>query len=78
MWLTEGFMNELGCRVEELGDVEGGFVISLYTIIMNVHIAVVISTSQHIVPLPFSCIKNMCYTQISQTRSLQSRFPKTD
>lgn len=78
LWLTEGFMNELGCRVEELGYVEGGFVISLYTIITDVHIAVVISTSHHIVPLSLSCVKNMCNSQISQTRMLQSCFPETD
>lgn len=71
-------MNKLSCRVEELGDVEGGFVISLYTVILDVCITVVISTSQHIVPLPLSCVKNMCYTQISQTRTLQSCFPKRD
>lgn len=71
-------MNKLSCRVEELGDVEGGFVISLHTVILDVCITVVISTSQHIVPLPLSCVKNMCYTQISQTRTLQSCFPKRD
>lgn len=78
LWLTEGFVNELGCRVKELGNVEGGSVISLYTIITDVHIAVVISTSQHIVPLSLSCIQNMRDSQISQTGILQSRFPETD
>lgn len=75
--LTQGFMNELGCRVEELGDIEGGLVISLYTIIMDVGIAVVISTSQHIIKLSLSCVKNVSNAQISQTRTLQSSFPET-
>lgn len=78
VWLAQGFVNELGCRLEELGYVEGGFVVSLYTIIADVRIAVVTSTSQHVVPLSLSCVKNMCNSQISQTRKLQSRFPETD
>lgn len=77
LWVTEGLVDELGCRVEELGDVEGGFVISLDTIVLDVHVTVVTSTSQHIVPLSLRCIKNMCYTQFPQARPLQSCFPAT-
>lgn len=70
-------MDELGCRAEELGDVEGGFVISLNTIVLDVHVTVVTSTSQHIVPLSLRCIKNVCNTQFPQARPLQSCFPAT-
>lgn len=73
--LTKGLVDELGCRMEEVRDVEGGFVISLYTIVLNVHVTVVISTSQHVVPLSFCCVQNMCNTQILQARPLQSCFP---
>lgn len=71
--VTEGLVDELGCRAEVLGDVEGGFVISLYAKVLDV--SVVISTSQHIIPLSLCCVKDMCNTQILQTRPLQSRFP---
>lgn len=73
--VTEGLMDKLGCRTEVLGHVEGGFVISLYTIVLDVHVSVVISTSKHIVPLPLCCIQDVCNTQIPQARPLQSRLP---
>lgn len=68
-------MDELSCRVEVLGNVEGGFVISLHTIILNAHVTVVISTSQYIIPLPLCSIQNMCNTQVPEARPLQSCFP---
>lgn len=70
-------MDELGCRAEVLRDVEGGFVVSLYTVVLDVHASVVISTSQHIIPLSLCRIKDMCDTQIPQARPLQSCFPVT-
>lgn len=68
-------MDELGCRAEVRGDVEGGFVIGLYAVVLDVHVTVVISTSQHIIPLSLCCIEDMCNTQIPQARPLQSCFP---
>lgn len=70
-------MDELGCRMEVLGDVERGFVISLYSIVLDVHVTVVISTSEYIVPLSLCCVENMCDTQIPEARPLQSCFPVT-
>lgn len=54
--MTEGLMDEMRCGAEVLGDVEGGFVISLYTIVEDTHVSIVTSTSQHIVKLPLSSI----------------------
>lgn len=70
-------MNKLCCRAEVLGDVEGGFVIGLYTKVLDVHVTVVISASKHIIKLSLCCIKDMCDAQIPQARTLQSCFPAT-
>lgn len=55
-------MDELSCRVEELGDVKGGFVISLHPKVLDAHITVVTSTSQHVIPLSLCCVENVCNT----------------
>lgn len=60
--LTEGLMDELSCRVEELGDVKGGFVVSLHPKVLDAHVTVVTSTSQHVVPLSLCCVENVCNT----------------
>lgn len=70
-------MDELGCRVEELGDVEGGFVISFDTTVLDVHVTVVTGTSEHVVPLPLRCIENVRNAQFPQASPLQSGFPAT-
>ena len=75
LWVSEGLVDELGRRAEVLGDVEGWFVIGLHTEVLDVHVSVVISTSQHIIKLPLCSIQHMCDTQIPQAGPLQSRFP---
>lgn len=72
--VTEGLLDELGCRAEVLWNVEGGFVFSFYSIVLDVYVAVVFGTSQDIIPLPFCCVQDVCNTELPQARLLQSRL----
>lgn len=75
LWLTQGFMDELSCRIKELRDIESRFVISLHAKVVDVQVAVVIGTGQHIVPLSLRCVENVRHPQFLQVWSLQRRFP---
>lgn len=75
LWLTQGFMDELSCRIKELRDIESRFVISLHAKVLDVQVAVVIGTGQHIVPFSLRCVENVRHPQFLQVWSLQRRFP---
>lgn len=75
MWLTQGFMDELSCRIKELRDIKSRFVISLHAKVVDAQVAVVIGTGQHVVPLSLRCVENVCHPQLLQVWSLQRRFP---
>lgn len=77
LWLTQGFMDELTCRIEELGDIESRLVIDLHAKVLDAQVTVVIGTSQHIVPLSLRCIENVRHPELLQMWSLQRRFPAT-
>lgn len=70
LWVTEGLVDELGRRAEELGDIKGGFVIGLHPKVLYVHVSVVMSTSQYVIPLSLCCIKDMRNTQNPQAGPL--------
>lgn len=57
-------MDELSCRIKELGDVEGRFVISLHPKVLDAQVTVVFSTSQHIVPLSLRCVEDVRHPEL--------------
>lgn len=73
--VDEGLVNKFCSLTEVLRNVKSGFVISFNTQVPNVHASVVICTSQHVVPLSYCRIEDMCNSQILQSRPLQSCFP---
>lgn len=77
LWLTQGFMDELSRRIEELGDIESGFVIGLHAKVLDAQVTVVIGTGQHIVPLSLRCVENVRHPELLQVWPLQRRLPAT-
>lgn len=75
LWELQGLMDELRGRAEVLGHVEGGFVVGLHAVVLDVHVAVVLHAGQHIVELPLCCIEDVSDAQIPEAGTLQSCFP---
>lgn len=72
--ILEGLVDELGRRVEELAQIEGGQVVCLHSVVLNGHVLVVAGPRVH-VPPSVGCVEDMGEAGFLKAVPIKGCFP---
>lgn len=72
--ILQGLVDELGCGVEELAQIEGGQVVCLHSVVLNGHVLVVAGPCVH-VPPSMGCVEDMGEASFLKAVPIKGCFP---